>query len=192
VTDLHTKVCSIKTSQPVPCLKLIDCVTRTIVLALNHPYVALSSYVWGQSSATHEYVEILPKDLPHTIEDSITVTKKLGFRYLWIDRYCINQERKEEVSEQVQKMNLIYQNAEVTIIASAREDPTYGLPGVGHRKRDPRTSTAYTKIGNHFLISAGLDPHRLIASSKWRTRAWTYQELMVPKEIGIYGSSRVL
>jgi hypothetical protein len=83
-------------------------------------------------------------------------------------------------------------NAEVTIIASAREDPTYGLPGVGHRKRDPRTSTPYTKIGNHFLISAGLDPHRLIASSKWRTRAWTYQEFMVPKEIGIYRSSSVL
>jgi hypothetical protein len=129
----------------VPYFKLIDCVTRTIVPALNHPYVALS-YVWGQSSAAHGYVEVLPADLPHTVEDAITVTKKLGFRYLWIDRYSINQDRKEEVSEQVQKMNLISQNAEVTIIASAGEDPTYGLPGVSHhRKRDARISTTCTK-----------------------------------------------
>jgi Heterokaryon incompatibility protein (HET) len=85
--------------------------------------------------------------------------KSLAFA-IYLDRYCINQEQREEFSEQVQKINLIYQNAEVTIIAAAGEDPTYGLPGVNHyRKRDPRISTTCTKIGKHFLISAGLHPH---------------------------------
>jgi hypothetical protein len=40
--------------------------------------------------------EQLPTKLPRTIEDAITVTQKLDFRYLWVDRYCINQQPDEE------------------------------------------------------------------------------------------------
>jgi hypothetical protein len=98
---------------------MIDCETRKIISAANHPYVALS-YVWSQvSSPSSSDPECLPKDLPRTVEDSIVVTRRLGFRYLWIDRCCINQQLQEEVNEQVQKLDLIYQNAQVMIIACA-------------------------------------------------------------------------
>jgi hypothetical protein len=91
---------------------LIDCHTHTLVPAEIHPYVALS-YVWGLSSEISDDSDKLPDSLPLTIEDAITVPLKLGFRYLWIDRHCINQQRKEEVAEQVGRMDLIYQNAEL-------------------------------------------------------------------------------
>lgn len=129
--DMHTKTCAVKSSSSMPFLKLIDCDARVIVPAFNRPYVTLS-YMWGSISGSNEYSESLPEGLPCTIEDAITVTRKLGFRYLWIDRYCINQQCEEEKAEQVQKMDLIYQNSEVTIIAAAGQDPLYGLPGVGH------------------------------------------------------------
>jgi hypothetical protein len=32
-------------------------------------------------------VDVLGDDLPQTIKDSITVARKLGFKYLWVDRY---------------------------------------------------------------------------------------------------------
>ena len=89
-------------------------------------------------------------------EHAITVTRKLGFRYLWIDRYCINQQRIEEVSTQVQQMDLVYQNSEVT---TTGKDSQYGLPGVGRCNRSPQ---ARAKIGNHFLVSALKDPQYLI------------------------------
>jgi len=81
------------------------------------------------------------------------VVKKLGYRYLWVDRYCINQGNEEEKADQCGKMDLIYQNADLTIIAAIGDNPTYGLPGVGLRKRKPKHLTTCSKIGKHFLIS---------------------------------------
>lgn len=158
--DGHTKSCGVRSSTSVPSLKLIDCKTRRLVPALNHKYLTLS-YLWGpnqKSSSMKEALELLPGDLPDTIEDAITVTRKLGFRYLWIDRYCIKQ-NTEEAHAQIRQMDLIYRNSEVTIIAAAGRDPSYGLPGVGHRRRirQPRA-----KIGKHFLLSTLQDPRVLI------------------------------
>jgi len=115
-------------------MKLVDCETGSLVPAKNNQYVALS-YLWGAYSGTVEYSESLPKDLPATIQDSITGTCQLGFRYLWIDRYCINQNSQEELSAQLRKMDLIYQNTQVTIITVGGKDLTYGLPGVSKRHR---------------------------------------------------------
>lgn len=186
--DLHTKVCAVEASSPVPFLKMIDCETRKIIPATNDHYVALS-YVWGQiSSPSSLDPECLPEDLPRTIEDSITVTRKLGFRYLWIDRYCINQQLQEEVNEQVQKMDLIYQNAQVTIIACAGEDPKYGLPGMGYRKRHPQ---ACATVGKHLMVSALSDPREFIEASKWSTRAWTYQEALLSRRRLVFTDQQV-
>jgi hypothetical protein len=174
--DMHTKTCTVKKSS-VPFLKLIDCERRVIVPALDHSYVTLS-YMWGSASGSIEYSEILPEDLPCTIEDAVTVTRQVGFRYLWVDRYCINQQCEEEVSTHVRKMDLIYQNSEVTVIAVAGQDPSYGLPGVGRRHRSKQ---ACANIGKHFLVSALEDPKSWIENSTWITRAWTYQEALLSR-----------
>lgn len=64
-------------------LKVIDCITRTIVAAPRGcRYVALS-YVWGADQT----ISSLDGNLLQTIEDSIQVVLALGHRYLWIDRY---------------------------------------------------------------------------------------------------------
>jgi len=69
-------------------LKVIDCRYREIVpRPKGHVYVALS-YVWGKPTL-EDTVQCsqLSKELPRTVEDSIKATLKLGYRYLWIDRY---------------------------------------------------------------------------------------------------------
>ena len=81
------------------------------------------------------------------------MTNRLGYRYIWIDRYCVNQRDEQESADQVGKMDLIYQNAKLTIIAAIGDDPTHGLPGVGRRRREPQQLTACARIGRHFLIS---------------------------------------
>ncbi|KAH6699022.1 heterokaryon incompatibility protein-domain-containing protein [Leptodontidium sp. MPI-SDFR-AT-0119] len=171
--DNHTKMCSVESFSPVQGLKLIDCQTLDIILAEGVPYLALS-YVWGPSSAATSITEF--EALPNTIRDAITVTLKLGYRYLWVDRYCIDQENDEEKSDQCGKMDQVYQNAELTIIAAVGEDPSHGLPGVSLRKRDPQHLTACAKIGDHFLISTEFSPRSAVDGTKWKTRAWTYQE----------------
>jgi len=69
-------------------LKVIDCRYREVVSRpQGHVYVALS-YVWGKPTLedTQQFSK-LSKELPRTVEDSIEATLKLGYWYLWIDRY---------------------------------------------------------------------------------------------------------
>jgi hypothetical protein len=187
----HTKVCAVETSNSVPFHKLIDCETRIIIPASNHPYVALS-YVWGLGSKIHPFSETLPLNLPNTIEDTISVTLKLGFRYLWIDRYCINQQSEEERNAQFPAMDIIYQNAELTIIAAAGSDPTYGLPGVGNRKREECARTMCSKVGRHFLVTTeGVYPPLSVSNSKWKSRAWTYQEAILSRRRLVFADEEV-
>jgi hypothetical protein len=185
---MHTTVCMIKGPSTVRYQKLIDCQTRTLVPAEDHPYVALS-YVWGSISEIFKFTdgsEQLPTKIPRTIEDAITVTQKLGFRYLWVDRYCINQQPDDEQGDkekayQVGKMDLIYMNAELTIIAAAGSDSNYGLPGVGHQKRKSRYLTTCTRIGKHFLITTADTPTTSIYRTEWNTRGWTFQEALLSR-----------
>jgi hypothetical protein len=165
--DMHTKTCTIEapSSTTVPFFKLIECETRKVISASNEPYVALS-YVWGRQE-TGPHLDHLPEKVPQTIEDSITATLKLGFRYLWVDAYCINQ-RREEIMAQVLKMDLIYRNAQITIIACAGKDSDYGLPGVGLRERQPHP---YSSVGKHLMVSALSDPRTFIGTSTWSSRA---------------------
>jgi len=188
---MHTTVCTIKNPSTVRYQELIDCQTRTLVPAEDHPYVALS-YVWGQIPRTFEVIDDsehsptnflrkLPTKLPRTVEDAITVTQKLDFRYLWVDRYCINQQRDEERADQIGKMDLIYMNAELTIIAAAGSDSNYGLQGVGHQRRKSRYLTTCARIGNHFLITTENAPTASIHRTKWDTRGWTFQEALLSR-----------
>jgi len=73
-------------------------------------------------------------------------------------------------------MDLIYQNAELTIVAAAGDDPSYGLPGVCEQKRKSYNLTTCANIGKHFLISTYAYPVHSVLGTKWITRAWTYQE----------------
>jgi hypothetical protein len=157
-------------------MKLIDCELRQIVPASPaYKYSALS-YVWGTSKSGDEdecVDNILPTTLPRTIEDAMSVTKALGLRHIWIDRYCIDQGNDAEKQIQISQMDLIYQKAFVTIIAAAGTDPHFGLPGVGATSRPPQP-TAWIK--GRCLVSTLPDPRLFIVDSKWMQRAWTYQE----------------
>jgi hypothetical protein len=173
-------------------LTVIDCTTRTLVLLpAKKPYVTLS-YVWGgpeiaqgpvdemeSCATTAQYLtQSLPKfsPLPPTIEDSITVCSSLGFRYLWVDRYCILQHEAQERASQIRQMDKIYADSSLTIVACAGVDPRHGLPGISR----PRNRSPSLKLGDHGylqMIPTVSDIH----TSVWATRGWTYQEALLAR-----------
>lgn len=183
----HERLCGRSThSRDVTGLCLIDCTARIITDAqINSPYVALS-YVWGESSNIDNKTEDscvgdrceLPQTLSSVITDAITVTQALGFRYLWVDALCINQDDADTKHDQIKQMNDIYENAELTIVAAAGVDATYGLPGVGQRARTPQN---IVKLGGVRIISTMKDPHLAIRSSRWASRGWTFQEAVLSR-----------
>ncbi|KAI1145272.1 HET-domain-containing protein [Nemania diffusa] len=173
-------------------LLVIDCLNRKLVATSQQcEYLALS-YVWGQTSAdageTTQRSDALPARLPATVEDAMKVVAELGFRYLWVDKFCLDQSNAAEFREQLQRMAGIYRNAVATIVAAAGSDAEYGLPGVGSRYR---TKQPRVKIGNYTLWSSMSDPRTVTCNSAWITRAWTYQEGVCSANLIVFTDEQV-
>ena len=171
---------------------VIDCFTRNIVpLGQDHEYLALS-YVWGNQEhqrleataeeATHTQ---LPRRAPATIEDTINIVKGLGWRFLWVDRYCIPTGEKRH--EEIQNMGLVYEGATATIVAVAAANSDCGLPGVSS-SRNPRLFVD-TNAGKLASTPKHLALHT--AKSTWVTRAWTYQEAFLSRRCLFFTDDQV-
>ncbi|KAF5702777.1 ankyrin repeat-containing protein [Fusarium mundagurra] len=186
----HSWGCNPRKAAAVPHFFLIDCSRRQVIeqkesqSSVPPPYVALS-YVWGQSQGIQKPPQRQKQQesldgigdgiVEPAIEDAIRVTLELGYKYLWVDRYCIIQTGDEAIKqEQLRHMHLVYANAEVTLIAAAGKDSSAGLPGVPGR---PRNQQPGALIQGHALVCIPPDPSLHIRSrSIWATRGWTYQE----------------
>ncbi|KAK8102993.1 Heterokaryon incompatibility protein (HET)-containing protein [Apiospora sp. TS-2023a] len=172
----HNEECGVRLenlAKPIQRFRLIHCASRSIVPAEEScDYVALS-YVWGRNSQDVPIQSNTQPKFPATIEDAIHVTLQLGFTYLWVDRYCIEQSDSIHKTEQIQQMGQVYYQASLTIIAAAGTDPSYGLPGVSRARVfdiDNVVTPDYT------VVPVPYDPSQYIQDSIWSTRGWTYQE----------------
>ena len=65
--------------------------------------------------------------LPKSFQDAITVTRRLGVQYLWIDSLCIIQDSAQDWEQESAKMADIYINAWFTIAATGAHDARGGL-----------------------------------------------------------------
>ncbi|KAI9658309.1 MAG: hypothetical protein M1821_002442 [Bathelium mastoideum] len=164
-------------------LKLVNCETYEVVSAPeNASYVALS-YVWGATTSHHgepsneeDGSPSLDLRFTKTIRDALVVVKALGHKYLWVDKFCIDQKNAEEKHDQISQMDSIYGGADVTIISACGQDCHYGLPGVNGTSR---TAQRAVNIGRINIFSSVVHPHRRIHSSKWAGRGWTLQETIL-------------
>lgn len=179
----HHEKCRVGNHRKIAGLRLIECQKREVVCAPPDCKYAALSYVWGSSSTQSDDLHNLPK----TIEDALVVADKLGFQYIWIDRYCIDQDNKRETHAQIQQMGLIYGQAEVTIIAAAGRNPEHGLPGV----TTARAENTLFKFGQHRLRPLWQSSENLVSQSVWMTRAWTYQECILSRRRLFFTSQHV-
>jgi hypothetical protein len=173
-------------------LRFIDvenlCLAKQSVRDRCTRYAALS-YVWGTTvdpfqtmkanveALSQEYAFDLPCNrtrLPNTIADSISFTRALGLRYLWVDRFSIVQDDEITKPHQLASMASIYSNAYITIAATEGGDSHYGIPGVNEeRPRKPPSEIL------EFSPSCRLQALVRISGSPrttYHTRGWTFQE----------------
>ncbi|KAI0875466.1 heterokaryon incompatibility protein-domain-containing protein [Hypoxylon argillaceum] len=172
--------------RPQPELNLIDCRSQQVLRSADirtdsdPEYVALS-YVWGNDidvSKARLHGTWLPYPLPSVIKDAIKVVLDLGYHYLWVDKYCVDKHDKSKKHEQIMHMDSVYKNAELTIVAAAGADESYGLPGVSRARLTRQLS--FMRAEDAFMSTLPL-PHSLIAKSRWATRGWTYQEAILSR-----------
>ncbi|KAH0543413.1 hypothetical protein FGG08_002271 [Glutinoglossum americanum] len=171
-----------------PYIRVIDieeaCLTR---LPPRCRYTALS-YVWGDYRTSKMFVALrknisslsgpgslvpLLDKLPPVVRDALYFVRSIGERYLWVDSVCIVQDDEEEKHHIINKMNLVYGNAFLTLFAATGIDASAGLPGVKPFSRGRQQPIE--QIGRELEL---MIPHSVedIMTSTWATRGWTYVE----------------
>ncbi|KAK0610521.1 heterokaryon incompatibility protein-domain-containing protein [Bombardia bombarda] len=88
-------------------------------------YLCLS-YCWGgpqKIMATRASIQSLTQEIPVqdlglTIQDAIETTRRLGFRYLWVDALCVVQDDDRDKLTEIPEMGSIFHNATATISAA--------------------------------------------------------------------------
>ncbi|OAA54558.1 Ankyrin repeat-containing domain protein [Niveomyces insectorum RCEF 264] len=171
---------------------------------------AALSHCWGPkphfTTTTlnlQERTESIPfDDLPATFRDAVTVCRRLGIEYLWIDSLCILQDSAEDWRAESEQMSNIYTKALLTIVAEASPDSRNGIFAAANAKRPPRPmqipcvdehgsriGTIYPAAATPrwFMAEDSADNH-MYRPGPVTTRAWTFQEdILSPRVLRFAG-----
>jgi hypothetical protein len=186
----QTHQCQIGTTHLPQGMCLLDCLEYCVVPSTGkEQYIALS-YVWGadvvpQSSTGSAFANTLPR----VVRDAIEVTKSLGYRYLWVDKYCIPQLSPDLLKAQIDQMDQIYSLAIATVVAAGGKDASYGLPGLSHRDRLLLKSLIFPAFS---IGTAAPEQRWLVKESTWSTRGWTFQEGLLSTRRLVFVDSHVI
>ncbi|KAK4246548.1 heterokaryon incompatibility protein-domain-containing protein [Corynascus novoguineensis] len=173
---------------------------RIIVSQAGRARYATLSHCWGGQSwvgtTTQNLAQMLDgfdvTTIPATYADAITMTKRLGIRFLWIDSFCIIQNDHDDWLAESQKMGEIYENAYLNIAATGanggmsgflktrKEDPVYvRVPSAAGQRKYDWSSTGVGQF--YFTNQADSDFDTFVTRAKLNTRGWVLQERILSR-----------
>lgn len=163
-------------------------------------FVALSCYMWGtapkmklqkidsEELAIPESLELLRGGVPRTIWEAILLVSALGERYLWVDSFCIVQDDREDVTENVESMTSIYGWAIFTLCAASGGHSDAGLPGY---LLNSRRLVQHIEAVGDLELTVVRTVETQIQRSPWNSRSWTFQERLLTKRCLLFAEGRV-
>lgn len=193
--------------------RLIKIVSETALQLCTHfngaqaRYVALT-YAWGSSSLTDEESEAIqkgmttcanvesrtasfsPSDLPATLRDALTLLRRMGVSYAWIDSVCIIQdaENGQDFALEAPKMHRYYGNALFTLAVCSNEKATSPF-------LVDRLAYSHTLLPCHlrgrWLAPLSSPLSDVLHRSPLAQRAWTLQEEHLSPRILYWTPTRV-
>jgi hypothetical protein len=166
------------------------------------PYLALS-YQWGQAvsvttnSSNHiQHQTAIPlSNLCKIYQDAIAVTRRLGFRYLWIDSLCIIQDSPADLLRELPLMGDIYDNASITLAASVAAS---GKAGFLHDRQQwnevelPYKKSDLSRAGKVFVtdrLLCGFEED--VTRGALSRRAWCLQERAMSRRVLHFGKDQL-
>jgi hypothetical protein len=133
--------------------------------------------------------------LPNAVQDAITLTRKLGIDYLWVDSLCIIQDNNDNWANNAAIMDVIYGNAALTICAAdIQAEGLKALQTHGKYKRQAEQNTIeYRKSHDDKAVTLLLShpSESYIARSRWHRRGWTLQERLLSRRCLIFVEGRM-
>ncbi|MCJ1378138.1 hypothetical protein MMC17_001234 [Xylographa soralifera] len=132
-------------------------------------------------------------NLPRTFRDAIQITRRLGYRFVWIDSLCIFQDSREDWEQEAASMGRVYQNCVCTISAVGAKDSQGGC----FAERDPLKLQPCWLAGTEesntcaFPASGTDDLPRELNATPLKERAWVLQERLLSPRALNYGTTLV-
>jgi hypothetical protein len=171
--------------------------TRAQYLTLSHRW-GTSKMSMTTKAVLKAYKEEIPFDsLCKTFQDAITITRKLGFQYIWIDALCIVQDSEEDWREEALKMANIYCSATISLSASIA---TSGDSGLIHPRDRHRAVELPLRVAEDFpdkTLTYSVAPrclpsfHEEVENGTLAKRAWCLQERVLPLRIIHFGRDQL-
>lgn len=163
-------------------------------------YVALS-YCWGGDQKMKSTKDSAPRwragipwsSLPKTLQDAITVCRKLRQRYLWVDAFCIIQDDDNDKLSEIIKMPEIYNNAMLTISASRAAGVTEGfLLDYATQNFTPNIFEIPYRTIDNTLLRVIVMEQKVYQSEPLDTRGWCLQESILSPRLLLFGARQVI
>jgi hypothetical protein len=123
-----------------------------------------------------------------TLRQAVHVTRCLGFRYLWIDALCINQEDEQDKQHEISFMGEIYAGSELNISATAACSGSEGL----FHPRNPMEVEPCRKRVRFYRDSDWVRGDIIVHTTRWEDevdfaplnwRGWVFQEGMLAPRV---------
>jgi len=176
-------------------------------------YICLS-HCWGLTqiiTTTTSTIEerkrsISWEDLSKTFQEAISLTRTLGFQYIWIDSLCIIQDDSQDWEIESAKMTSVYSNGHLTIAATHSANGHGGLfastldvPVFGKTPQGEDYGLYFRERIDHHIemthslefVSDGikdmLQGNPTAVYFPLLTRAWVYQERMLSIRVLHFG-----
>ncbi|KAB2571561.1 hypothetical protein DBV05_g9777 [Lasiodiplodia theobromae] len=122
------------------------------------------------------------EDLPRTLRDAARVTRRLGFRYIWIDSLCIVQDSVEDWERESKRMGAVYENAYCTIAATqAPNDDTEFLQGPMVKTVAVPCDLDDATKGMYFVTEPYQSEFKQVEQARLNHRGWVVQERLLSR-----------
>jgi hypothetical protein len=176
--------------------------SSTNYLTLSHCWGREPIFTLLRSNFESFYQNIDRVKLPKTFQDALWMTRRLGFKYLWIDSLCIIQDSYNDWLKEAPQMGEVYRNATSNLATTGFSDGRKGLFSTRESKLlvplkvyadwdgtlgdDDKTQLR----GQYYLVDENLWEDG-VSNAPLNRRAWVVQERILSPRIIHFGAQQL-